>query len=170
MAERRRETGCYSAGCGQSDWYKDEHFRESVSGRSFSGSKGPSSGFDLFRQCRFLRWIKFLDQSSSRGLDSHHCKLLWWTCLCHFYRLALCSWVNMFNTSFQDRGLLLGLWLWFPRLLEQFWLITWTLTTNGDDWLLASYPTGFMVLLGLLATNVAGSTKRSMASGMVFVR
>ena len=36
-------------------------------------------------------------------------------------------------------------------------------------WLLAGYPTGFMVLLGLLATNVAGSTKRSYASGMVFV-
>jgi hypothetical protein len=36
-------------------------------------------------------------------------------------------------------------------------------------WLLAGYPTGFMVLLGLLATNVAGSTKKSMASAMVFV-
>ncbi|KAF8856110.1 MFS general substrate transporter [Acephala macrosclerotiorum] len=36
-------------------------------------------------------------------------------------------------------------------------------------WLLAGYPTGFMVLLGLLATNVSGSTKKSMASAMVFV-
>ena len=36
-------------------------------------------------------------------------------------------------------------------------------------WLLASYPTGFMVLLGLLATNVAGTTKSSTASAMVFV-
>jgi MFS family permease len=36
-------------------------------------------------------------------------------------------------------------------------------------WLLAGYPTGFMVLLGLLATNVAGSTKKSTASAMVFV-
>ncbi|RDW84454.1 hypothetical protein BP6252_02044 [Coleophoma cylindrospora] len=36
-------------------------------------------------------------------------------------------------------------------------------------WLLAGYPTGFMVLLSLLATNVAGTTKKSVASGMVFV-
>ncbi|KAL0264708.1 hypothetical protein SLS55_000659 [Diplodia seriata] len=36
-------------------------------------------------------------------------------------------------------------------------------------WLLGSYPVGFLVLLGLLATNVAGSTKRSVASGWVFV-
>jgi len=36
-------------------------------------------------------------------------------------------------------------------------------------WLLAGYPTGFMVLLGLLATNVAGTTKRSTASAVVFV-
>lgn len=36
-------------------------------------------------------------------------------------------------------------------------------------WLLAGYPTGFMVLLSLLATNVAGSTKKSVASGMVFI-
>lgn len=36
-------------------------------------------------------------------------------------------------------------------------------------WLLAGYPTGFMVLLGLLATNVAGTTKKSTASAMVFV-
>ncbi len=36
-------------------------------------------------------------------------------------------------------------------------------------WLLAGYPTGFMVLLGLLATNVTGTTKKSMASAMVFV-
>jgi len=36
-------------------------------------------------------------------------------------------------------------------------------------WLLAGYPTGFMVLLGLLSTNVAGTTKRSTASAMVFV-
>ena len=36
-------------------------------------------------------------------------------------------------------------------------------------WLLAGYPTGFMVLLGLLASNVAGSTKKSVASGWVFV-
>ncbi|ORY62432.1 major facilitator superfamily domain-containing protein [Pseudomassariella vexata] len=36
-------------------------------------------------------------------------------------------------------------------------------------WLLGSYPVGFMVILGLLSTNVAGSTKRSVASGWVFV-
>jgi MFS family permease len=36
-------------------------------------------------------------------------------------------------------------------------------------WLLAGYPTGFMVLLGLLATNVAGTTKKSTASALVFV-
>ena len=46
----------------------------------------------------------------------------------------------------------------------------------GNKWgrlvgvsLLAGYPTGFMVLLGLLATNVAGSTKRAWQSAMVFV-
>ncbi|XXG98391.1 hypothetical protein Hte_004714 [Hypoxylon texense] len=32
-----------------------------------------------------------------------------------------------------------------------------------------SYPVGFMVILGLLSTNIAGSTKRSVASGWVFV-
>ncbi|KAH7039514.1 major facilitator superfamily domain-containing protein [Macrophomina phaseolina] len=36
-------------------------------------------------------------------------------------------------------------------------------------WLLGTYPVGFLVLLGLLSTNVAGSTKRSVASGWVFV-
>ncbi|KAF6832200.1 allantoate permease [Colletotrichum plurivorum] len=36
-------------------------------------------------------------------------------------------------------------------------------------WLLGSYPVGFMVVLGLLSTNIAGSTKRSVASGWVFV-
>ncbi|KAH8594751.1 major facilitator superfamily domain-containing protein [Bisporella sp. PMI_857] len=36
-------------------------------------------------------------------------------------------------------------------------------------WLLASYPTGFMVLLGLLSTNIAGTTKRSTSNAMVFV-
>ncbi|KAH6648327.1 major facilitator superfamily domain-containing protein [Truncatella angustata] len=36
-------------------------------------------------------------------------------------------------------------------------------------WLLGSYPVGFMVILGLLSTNIAGSTKRSAASGWVFV-
>lgn len=36
-------------------------------------------------------------------------------------------------------------------------------------WLLAGYPTGFMVLLSLLATNIAGTTKKSTASAMVFV-
>ncbi|KAI0109891.1 MFS general substrate transporter [Daldinia grandis] len=36
-------------------------------------------------------------------------------------------------------------------------------------WLLGSYPVGFMIILGLLATNIAGSTKRSVASGWVFV-
>lgn len=36
-------------------------------------------------------------------------------------------------------------------------------------WLLLSYPVGFLVLLNLLSTNVAGSTKRTTASGLVFV-
>lgn len=36
-------------------------------------------------------------------------------------------------------------------------------------WLLGSYPVGFMAVLGLLSTNIAGSTKRSVASGWVFV-
>ncbi|KAI0161165.1 MFS general substrate transporter [Hypoxylon sp. FL1284] len=36
-------------------------------------------------------------------------------------------------------------------------------------WLLGSYPVGFMIILGLLSTNIAGSTKRSAASGWVFV-
>ncbi|SPN99720.1 related to permease of the major facilitator superfamily [Cephalotrichum gorgonifer] len=36
-------------------------------------------------------------------------------------------------------------------------------------WLLGSYPVGFLVILGLLSTNIAGSTKRSAASGWVFV-
>ncbi|KAI8957673.1 MFS general substrate transporter [Daldinia sp. FL1419] len=36
-------------------------------------------------------------------------------------------------------------------------------------WLLGSYPVGFMIILGLLATNIAGSTKKSIASGWVFV-
>ncbi|KAL7627858.1 hypothetical protein AAE478_002053 [Parahypoxylon ruwenzoriense] len=36
-------------------------------------------------------------------------------------------------------------------------------------WLLGSYPVGFMIILGLLSTNIAGSTKRSVASGWVFV-
>ncbi|CAG8980630.1 hypothetical protein HYALB_00012817 [Hymenoscyphus albidus] len=36
-------------------------------------------------------------------------------------------------------------------------------------WLLASYPTGFMVLLSLLASNIAGTTKKSTASALVFI-
>ncbi|KAH8660100.1 major facilitator superfamily domain-containing protein [Xylariales sp. PMI_506] len=36
-------------------------------------------------------------------------------------------------------------------------------------WILGTYPAGFMIILALLATNVAGSTKRSVASGWVFV-
>ncbi|KAI6086149.1 MFS general substrate transporter [Hypoxylon rubiginosum] len=36
-------------------------------------------------------------------------------------------------------------------------------------WLLGSYPVGFMIILGLLSTNIAGSTKRSIASGWVFI-
>ncbi|KUI63294.1 hypothetical protein VP1G_10456 [Cytospora mali] len=36
-------------------------------------------------------------------------------------------------------------------------------------WLLGSYPVGFMTILGLLSTNIAGTTKRSVASGWVFV-
>ncbi|KAI2472979.1 MFS general substrate transporter [Annulohypoxylon bovei var. microspora] len=36
-------------------------------------------------------------------------------------------------------------------------------------WLLGSCPVSFMVILGLLSTNIAGSTKRSVASGWVFV-
>ncbi|KAI1806655.1 MFS general substrate transporter [Daldinia bambusicola] len=36
-------------------------------------------------------------------------------------------------------------------------------------WLLGTYPVGFLIILGLLATNIAGSTKRSIASGWVFV-
>lgn len=36
-------------------------------------------------------------------------------------------------------------------------------------WLLMSYPVGFMVLLGLLSTNIAGTTKSSTSSAMVFV-
>ncbi|KAI1846642.1 hypothetical protein JX266_007215 [Neoarthrinium moseri] len=36
-------------------------------------------------------------------------------------------------------------------------------------WLLGTYPVGFMVILGLLSANIAGSTKRSVASGWVFV-
>ncbi|UNI25028.1 hypothetical protein JDV02_010737 [Purpureocillium takamizusanense] len=36
-------------------------------------------------------------------------------------------------------------------------------------WLLGSYPVGFLVILGLLSSNIAGSTKRSVASGWVFV-
>lgn len=36
-------------------------------------------------------------------------------------------------------------------------------------WLLGTYPVGFMAILGLLSTNIAGSTKRSVASGWVFV-
>ncbi|KAK6957645.1 hypothetical protein Daesc_000432 [Daldinia eschscholtzii] len=36
-------------------------------------------------------------------------------------------------------------------------------------WLLGTYPVGFMIILGLLATNIAGSTKRSIASGWVFI-
>lgn len=36
-------------------------------------------------------------------------------------------------------------------------------------WLLGTYPVGFMAILGLLSTNIAGGTKRSVASGWVFV-
>lgn len=36
-------------------------------------------------------------------------------------------------------------------------------------WLLGTYPVGFLVILGLLSSNIAGSTKRSVASGWVFV-
>ncbi|KAI1377624.1 MFS general substrate transporter [Hypoxylon crocopeplum] len=36
-------------------------------------------------------------------------------------------------------------------------------------WLLGSYPVGFMIILGLLSTNIAGSTKRSVASGWIFI-
>jgi hypothetical protein len=36
-------------------------------------------------------------------------------------------------------------------------------------WLLPSYPTAFLVVVGLLGTNVAGTTKRTVANGLVFV-
>lgn len=36
-------------------------------------------------------------------------------------------------------------------------------------WLLGFYPVGFMTILGLLSANIAGSTKRSVASGWVFI-
>ncbi|KAH8896692.1 MFS general substrate transporter [Thozetella sp. PMI_491] len=36
-------------------------------------------------------------------------------------------------------------------------------------WLLGFYPIGFLVIVGLLSVNIAGSTKRSVASGWVFV-
>ncbi|KAI1458045.1 MFS general substrate transporter [Annulohypoxylon moriforme] len=36
-------------------------------------------------------------------------------------------------------------------------------------WLLAYYPVGFMVIIGLLSTNIAGTTKRSVATAWVFV-
>lgn len=36
-------------------------------------------------------------------------------------------------------------------------------------WCLASYPVGFMVLLGLLSANIAGTTKKNTAQAMVFV-
>jgi MFS family permease len=36
-------------------------------------------------------------------------------------------------------------------------------------WILLSYPVGFLVLLGLLSTNIAGSTKASTGSAMVFI-
>ena len=35
-------------------------------------------------------------------------------------------------------------------------------------WCVPSYPTAFLVVLGLLGTNIAGTTKRTVASGMVF--
>jgi hypothetical protein len=36
-------------------------------------------------------------------------------------------------------------------------------------WLVPSYPTAFLVVVGLLGTNIAGTTKRTVANGMVFV-
>ncbi|KAI9733141.1 MAG: hypothetical protein M1834_003688 [Cirrosporium novae-zelandiae] len=36
-------------------------------------------------------------------------------------------------------------------------------------WLLASYPVGFLAVINLLSSNVSGSTKRTVASGMSFV-
>ncbi|KAI1470599.1 MFS general substrate transporter [Daldinia caldariorum] len=42
-----------------------------------------------------------------------------------------------------------------------------TILHCGD--MIGSYPVGFLIILGLLATNIAGSTKRSVASGWVFV-
>jgi hypothetical protein len=36
-------------------------------------------------------------------------------------------------------------------------------------WCVPSCPTAFLVVLGLLGTNIAGTTKRTVASGMVFV-
>jgi hypothetical protein len=36
-------------------------------------------------------------------------------------------------------------------------------------WLVGTYPVGFLVILGLLSCNIAGSTKRSVANGWVFV-
>ena len=36
-------------------------------------------------------------------------------------------------------------------------------------WLIPSYPTVFLVVVGLLGTNIAGTTKRTVANSMVFV-
>lgn len=36
-------------------------------------------------------------------------------------------------------------------------------------WMLAGYPVGFMVLLSLMAVNIAGSTKKTTANAMVFI-
>ena len=36
-------------------------------------------------------------------------------------------------------------------------------------WLLAGYPVGFLVLLSLMAVNIAGSTKKTTANAMVFI-
>jgi hypothetical protein len=36
-------------------------------------------------------------------------------------------------------------------------------------WLIPSYPTAFLVVVGLLSTNIVGTTKRTVANGMVFV-
>lgn len=70
------------------------------------------------------------------------------------------------------------------RDVQTSWLIFWqiigTCLINQLDasdkwgrlvgvWLLGTYPVGFMTILGLLSANIAGSTKRSVASGWVFV-
>lgn len=87
---------------------------------------------------------------------------------------AICTlsagWIQ---SRFPNARLVIGSLAMIPPIIGAC-LINQLATSNKWGWLigywcLASYPVGFMVLLGLLSANIAGTTKRSTASALVFV-